>query len=141
MINRRVAGAVVAISAATLAVAVPAEAARTAPKVHTIKLDSDALRQKDLKAVGLGADTDVVGKTTVGYDIIRFGFSKTSQTGDVALALQSGLLYGHLIFSVKTGNATGTVTGGTGTYAAAKGTITVTNASSKVAHVVIKWHK
>lgn len=74
---------------------------------------------------GASEDKDVsrTGKV-IGYDVVRFFFNPKTNTGslDVAVDLKDGLLYGVLRESG--GPVTrGTVTGGTGAYKGATGTI------------------
>jgi hypothetical protein len=104
---------------------VPAASARTAS--HTLAFTSVQQATAHLSpAVSVSAHKDVskAGKV-IGYDILRFSPNrKTGATSiGVAVGLKGGYLYGVLRES--NGPAVhGTVTGGTGTYRGATGTIT-----------------
>ncbi len=81
------------------------------------------------KTTGGSADKDVdqAGKV-IGFDVLRFVFNPKTGTASIGVALDTagGFLYGVLHES--SGPVThGTVTGGTGAYAGATGTITATS--------------
>ena len=73
---------------------------------------------------GAEQDTDVTSAgTVIGFDEVSVTLGTTANTADIAFALNGGLLYGTLTISRSTGSATGPVTGGTGSFAGATGTI------------------
>jgi hypothetical protein len=78
------------------------------------------------KTTGANQETDVnaAGKT-VGFDMIYFAAtSATSGAVNITVDASGGFLYGTATVSVKTGAVTnGKVTGGTGSFAGATGTI------------------
>ena len=136
-----VAGAAAVLSG-TAAFLLPAAAgANTA--THTLKFTS--VRQataKFSKTVGAAQDKDVKNGTVIGYDMLRFAFNPKTNTASIGVALDTkdGFLYGVLRES---GGAVthGKVTGGTGKYAGATGTITArsNNAATRSA-VTITYH-
>jgi hypothetical protein len=76
-------------------------------------------------------DTDVnsAGKA-IGFDeLYATQTGKTTGTADIAYAETGGLLYGTLILTDNGAGAHGTVTGGTGAFKGASGTITATPAN------------
>ena len=76
---------------------------------------------------GAEQDTDVTSAgTVIGFDEVSVTLGTTANTADIAFALNGGLLYGTLTISRSTGTAAGPVTGGTGSFAGATGTITGT---------------
>ena len=80
------------------------------------------------RATGGIQDTDVnaTGKT-IGFDMLYFrAISSSSFAVNYTLDTKGGFLYGTFTFNLKTGVATnGKVTGGTGAFAGATGTIKV----------------
>jgi len=80
------------------------------------------------RATGAIQDTDVntTGKT-IGFDMLYFkGISSSSVAVNYTLDTKGGFLYGTFTFNPKTGVVTnGKVTGGTGAFKAATGTIKV----------------
>jgi hypothetical protein len=98
---------------------------------HTLKFIS-VTKQSIMftKATGGQQDTDVnaVGKT-VGFDMLYFK-SVSATTGNVNVTVDTtgGFLYGTLTVNFKTGAiSNGKVTGGTGSFVGATGTITAKN--------------
>jgi hypothetical protein len=94
------------------------------------------------KTTGANQETDVsaAGKT-VGFDMIYFAAtSATSAAVNATFDISGGFLYGTATVSIKTGAITnGKVTGGTGTFTGAKGTIKVKAISSKKHAVTITY--
>ena len=92
---------------------------------------------------GGSADKDVnkAGKV-IGFDVARFVFNPQTNTISIGVAITNsgGFLYGALHQSASSPVSHGTVTGGTGIYAGATGTITATSnqAGNKIA-VTIKY--
>ena len=115
----------------TGALALPAVAASAHSSTHTLKLISVTKKSLALtKTSGAQQDTDVnaAGKT-VGFDMLYFpAVSGTTGTVNLTLDTTGGFLYGKLTANFKTGAITnGKVTGGTGAFAGATGTIKAKN--------------
>ena len=118
------AGAAVVLAGAG-AVLLPAVASAHST-THTLKFTAVTLKGGNFsKTSGGGADQDVnsAGKV-IGFDVTNYGFNPTTKAEslNVALSTSGGILYGAL----KPSNGPtikGTVTGGTGTFQGATGTI------------------
>jgi hypothetical protein len=119
-------------------------AASTRPVTHTLTFTS--IQQATVnfsRTTGGSEDKDVnkAGKV-IGYDILRFSFNPKTNTASISVALvtKDGLLYGSLHES--NGPATrGTVTGGTGIFRGATGTITAkSNKNGTKTAVTITYH-
>jgi len=119
------AGAAVVVGS-TGALALPAVASAH-DAAHTLKLtavskDSVAFTSK----AGGSQETDVnsAGKT-IGFDVVYFTITgKNSATVNAAFDIKGGLLYGTLTTTNMGKTFKGKVTGGTGTFKGATGTIT-----------------
>ena len=112
---------------------------------HTLKFTS--VQQASVhysSTVGGSEDKDVnkAGKV-IGFDEARFAFNPQTNTISIGVAITNsgGFLYGALHQSATSPVSHGTVTGGTGIYAGATGTITATSnkAGNKLA-VTITYH-
>jgi hypothetical protein len=70
-------------------------------------------------------DVNSAGKV-IGYDVVNVEFNPTTNTasGGVTLSTNGGFLYGALKFTSTSSVVHGTVTGGTGAFKGATGTIT-----------------
>jgi hypothetical protein len=94
------------------------------------------------KTTGANQETDVnaAGKT-VGFDLIYFAaVSATSANVNITVDTSGGFLYGTATVNVKTGAVTnGKVTGGTGAFAKATGTIKAKAISSNKHAVTITY--
>jgi hypothetical protein len=94
------------------------------------------------KTTGANQETDVnaAGKT-VGFDMIYFAAtSATSGAVNITVDTSGGFLYGTATVSIKTGAITnGKVTGGTGAFKGAKGTIKAKAISSTKHAVTITY--
>jgi hypothetical protein len=94
------------------------------------------------KTTGANQETDVnaAGKT-VGFDMIYFAAtSATSGAVNITVDTTGGFLYGTATVSVKTGAITnGKVTGGTGSFAGATGTIKAKSISRTKTAVTITY--
>ncbi len=118
----------------------PADANPSQAVTHTIKLKLTQTGNLNYnKTTSAGTDKAKIAGKAAGFDLTHF----KGTTGDVALALKGGLLLAHLKFNVSTGEVTGSLTGGTGTYEGAKGTVSAksTNQTGTKTDVTIKWHK
>ena len=123
----------------------PAVASSTATS-HTLKFISVSKKSIMLtKASGAQQDTDVskAGKT-VGFDMLYFKATSASSAAlNITVDTTGGFLYGTAKISFKTGAVTdGKVTGGTGSFKGATGTIKAKNlnkAGTRTA-VTITYH-
>lgn len=113
---------------------------------HTLKFISVTKNAVGFtKTTGGQQDTDVNAKgKTIGFDELYFkATSKTAVAVNVTLDTTGGMLYGTLTFHFNTGASTnGKVTGGTGAFKGATGTITAKNlnkAGTRTA-VTVKYH-
>jgi hypothetical protein len=117
--------ATAAAAGTTAAVLVPAASAHPVP--HTLKFTSVEEGQVSFsKTVSVAQDKDVspAGKV-IGYDVIRFLYNPRTNTGAISATvdLEGGFLYGQLR-ETSSPVSHGTVTGGTGAFKGATGTIT-----------------
>lgn len=121
-------------------------AASTSTATHTLKFISVSKASVNFsKTTGAQQDTDVNSKgKVVGYDMLYFSIiSKTtafiSFTGDAS----GGFIYGTLLTNLKTGAVyDGKVTGGTGAFKGATGTVKAVNlnAAGTRTAVTITYH-
>lgn len=86
----------------------------------------------------IGADKDKQNGTVVGYDSVRCTFSNPVATCTVAAAYKGGFLYGKFTQDAK-GNLTGKVTGGTGKYQGATGTLSGSAAGKNREKVTVTY--
>jgi hypothetical protein len=128
------AGTVAALATGGCLLALPASAGGA---THTIHFKALTKAQASLgKHGGVSFDHDVSSKGLVGFDVVSF---VGKQAGDVAVGLKGGLLIAHLKFG-STGALSGTVTGGTGAYSDAKGTVSGEAISKNKTRVTITYH-
>jgi len=121
------AGAVALLGAG--AVVVPAVASASSA-THTLKFISVTKNSVMFKASGAQQDTDVNAKgKTIGFDMLYFAAtSATSANVNITGALNGGFLYATGTVNLKTGAFSNVkVTGGTGAFAGATGTIKAKN--------------
>lgn len=106
----------------------------------TLKFTSVKLKKVDLsKTTLVETDSDVSSSGKVlGFDVLHFTVSKTKVTIDGTVDVAGGLIYGTLTSTTSSPKATGKVTGGTGTYKGATGSIkaTATSATKTVITIV-----
>jgi hypothetical protein len=133
----------------TLAAACLAASAAIIPAVSSGSdsktIDLTAVRTGNLntsKTTFVETDNDVIGGKKVGADVVQGSYDPKTKTvkGNVAAALEGGILY--LSWEQK-GNAKtfdGTVDGGTGDYKGVTGTWTGTNTTKRKTHVVVTYH-
>jgi hypothetical protein len=113
---------------------------------HTLKFTATAQQSANLSPTSFTqdeVDTNAAGKV-IGFDVINGVFNPRTHTakGRVAFSTKGGILYGSLRFS--NGPVThGRVTGGTGKFRGAKGTIygRNLNASGTRTAVTVTYHK
>lgn len=133
--------AVVAAGGATALIAVPASASgsASAAKTHTLIFTATPIRFhffNKAKTLGVEVDKDTTGSKVIGYNIVDF---VSATKNDVSIGLRGGFING--VFTVSsTGTITGRVTGGSGTYRGARGTIGGT-ASPTAADVTIMYRQ
>jgi hypothetical protein len=135
------------IAVAAVAVALGTTGALVLPAVASAHSATHALRFVSVlkklviytKTTVAEQDTDVnrAGKV-IGFDeLYATQTGKTTGTADVAFAETGGLLYGALTLTHNGARAHGMVTGGTGAFKGATGTITVKPANSSGTHSAV----
>lgn len=104
---------------------------------HTLTFDSVTKSQSHLgKTAGVSFDKDLnTAHKVIGYDVLTW---EGQSHADVALALKDGFIYAHLAFT-KTGAVTGKLTGGSGKYAGATGTVKGTSVSKTKTEVTVTY--
>jgi hypothetical protein len=127
----------------TGALALPAVAASAHSGTQTLRFISVTKKSIMLtKTSGAQQDTDVnaAGKT-IGFDMIYFtAVSATTANVNVTVDTTGGFLYGTGTLNFKTGAfSNGKVTGGTGSFAGATGTIKAKDISSTKTAVTITY--
>ena len=135
--------AVATTVAAGAAVAAPALAASSSTTV-TQRFDAKSSAAPLLlsKTSYVLTDSDVQKHKTIGHDVLY-----CTDTGNgashchVAFAQKGGLLYARFALSDKSGTLTGAVTGGTGSFAHAKGTIAGRSVSRTDVKVKLHYKK
>jgi len=133
------AGAAVVLGSAA-GLALPA-AASAHPATHTLKFTAVSVDRVMFTSTNFGdQETDVnsTGKT-IGFDDLNVTFTGPSGTGDVALDIEGGFLYGTIATTNAGKTFSGKVTGGTGPYKGTTGTITAKAISSTKAAVTITY--
>jgi len=138
-------GATIAVGAGTFLI--PAAGQSTAAvTTHTMKFTAVVQKQANLSKTTFAQDEVDRNKAgrIIGFDVINgtFNPATNSASGHVALSTSGGILYGSLHFSSGP-VTTGKVTGGTGKFRGATGTITGKNlnkAGTRTA-VTVVWHK
>jgi hypothetical protein len=111
------------------------------PVSHTLKFTAVHVNSVPFTSTNFGAqDTDVnsTGKT-IGFDDLNVTFMGPSGRGDVALDIDGGFLYGTIATTNAGKTFSGKVTGGTGPYKEATGTITAKATSSTKTAVTITY--
>jgi hypothetical protein len=133
------AGAAVVLGGAA-GLALPAVASAH-PVTRTLKFTAVYVNSAPFTSTNFGAqDTDVnsTGKT-IGFDDLNVTSTGPSGTGDVALDIEGGFLYGTIATTNAGKTFSGKVTGGTGPYKEATGTITAKAISSTKTAVTITY--
>ena len=118
------AGVVAVLGAGALVLPAVASASSATHTLKFISVQKSAVMFS--KTTGANQDTDVNAKgKAVGFDMIYFAAtSATTGAVNVTVDTAGGFLYGTGTINIKTGVFTnGKVTGGTGAFAGAKGTI------------------
>jgi hypothetical protein len=144
-IRTSIAAAAAAALAGTAALMLPAQAS---PHVvtHTLKFISVEKASVNFTSTTGGVqDTDVNSKNkVVGFDMLYFApISKTVDAANVTLDWKGGFLYGTFRVNMTGAITDGKVTGGTGAFKGAMGTITAKdlNAAGTRTAVVVTYHK
>ena len=133
-----------AVLATTSAFLLPA-AASAHPVTHILKFTAVQQAAANFSRTTGGAEDKDVNKAgkVIGFDVIRFSFNPKNKTATlgVAVAIKGGFLYGVLQES-RGRVSRGRVTGGTGTFHGARGTITAkSNKTGSKTDVTITYHK
>lgn len=133
-----------AVLATTSAFLLPA-AASAHPVTHTLKFTAVQQAAANFSKTTGGAEDKDVNKAgkVIGFDVLRFSFNPKTKTATlgVAVAIKGGFLYGVLHES-RGPISRGRVTGGTGTFHGAAGTITAkSNKAGSQTAVTITYHK
>jgi hypothetical protein len=125
-------------AAAAAALAAGTGIAAATPHATTTKLVYTATQQKPMviysRSTGAAHGTLTQSGKITGFFELSFKFTRTGGTGDLAADINGGLLYAVLKLAAHN-NAAGPITGGTGKYAGAKGTV-VAKATGKTTHLV-----
>jgi hypothetical protein len=140
----RVRRSIIAVGAAVVvgttgALAPAAASARSA--AHTLNFASVVHKFVRFgKTTGAQQDTDIsAADKIIGFDDANFAIGKTTSSADIAFVLSGGFLYGSLKVSLSTGAAAGRVTGGTGSFSGATGTITGKSAGKDKEAITITY--
>ena len=108
---------------------------------HTLKFT--AVQVKSIRftnTTGANQETDVNAGKTVGFDMIYFkATSATSGTVNITVDVSGGFLYGTATVTKSGAITNGKVTGGTGAFAGATGTIAAKTISSTKHAVTITY--
>jgi hypothetical protein len=125
--------AALATTAAGLGLEGPASAHAV---THTMTFTNRQITDKVINDVDLATDRNLQHGTLVGYDVTSCRIDLDTHVAHCAVALtrRAGLMYARAHINVDTGRGAGIVTGGTGRFAGATGTITVADPS-----VTIHW--
>jgi hypothetical protein len=94
---------------------------------HTMTFKTRQITDKIINDVDVATDKNLQAGKVIGYDVTscRVNVDTHIARCAVALARPAGLMYARARLNVVTGHGGGTVTGGTGRFAGATGTITV----------------
>jgi hypothetical protein len=127
-----------AAAAAAAALAAGTGIAAAAPHSTATKLVYTATQGKMItysRSTGAADGTLTQGGKLTGFFELSFKFTATSGTAGLTANINGGFLYAVLKLSSSNNNASGPITGGTGKYAGAKGTV-VAKATGKNTHLV-----
>jgi hypothetical protein len=134
-------GLAAAVVAATAAVpALAASGAKTVTERFAAESSSSPLFVG--KTSFVSTDNDVHSGKTIGRDVLSCTDSGTGASHcHVAFAQKGGFLYAKFALTDTTGVLKGTVTGGTGSYAHAKGTLAGQAVSHKKVRITLRYKK
>ncbi|MBO1754391.1 hypothetical protein [Allobranchiibius sp. CTAmp26] len=114
-----------ALVAAGAAAALSTADASAAPRIHTQHFHARATAQLATgKTSFVLAEQDVIGARVIGHDVLFCSATRTHSTCHIAFAQGGGLIYARFLLRDSDHTARGRVTGGTGQYSHAHGTIT-----------------
>lgn len=85
------------------------------------------------------AEQDVDGPAVIGHDVLFCQATPDHSTCQIAFAQSGGLLYAHFLIRDADHGVRGTVTGGTGRYRGAHGTITGQVLSQSDVRVTLRY--
>jgi hypothetical protein len=107
--------------------AAPAAAGPT----HSLRFMAVQLVMLQAGASQVTASRDVQHGTVTGTNVVTCGVDLSTHRAacDAAIARPDGLIYAHVVISLDTGHGRGRVSGGTGHFKGASGTISVTPGS------------
>ena len=127
-------GTAAALAVGSCLLALPASAGSA---THTLHFVAHTKSMHSLhKRGGVAFDHDISKHGLIGYDVVSF----TGRTqGVVAVGLFGGILDATLTFGAN-GQLTGTVTGGSGAYSGAKGTVSGQAISKRKTMVTVTYH-
>jgi len=124
--------------AASLAVAgtvtgIGVASASGAATTHTMQFVGSQIKDVMANDKDVATDKNTQNGKTVGYDVTSCAINITTHvaTCTVAVARAQGILVGKAKVNVDTGKGSGTVTGGTGGFHGATGTMTINPGSSQ----------
>lgn len=130
--------AALAVTGAGIVQASPATAS------HTLHFTSRELRTTPLGKTEMAeVDRDFAASKTLGFNATHCTFDFTTGVAhcNLAAAFKGGMLYGKIAVNGMQGTGKGTVTGGTGAYKGARGTVTSQPTSRKSdTKVTIVYH-
>jgi hypothetical protein len=137
-------GVVATVLAATAAMpALAASGAKTVTQNFDAKSSSSPLLFGTSSFVS--TDNDVTSGKTIGRDVLSCTNSGSETSGSshcrVAFAQKGGILYAKFTLEDTTGGLKGTVTGGTGSFAHAKGTLAGQAMSRKDVTITLRYKK
>lgn len=119
------AGAVLATTtAAVLATGAGAGATPAPARVHTQHFHAKATAQLPTgKTDFVLAEQDIVGSTVIGHDVLYCQATATHSNCQIAFAQRGGLIYARFLLRDSDHSLRGAITGGSGRYRHAHGTI------------------
>jgi len=94
---------------------------------HTMRFVGTQIKDVQLGYVDVATDNNTSKGKTTGYDVTSCVIDIHTHVAacKVAIARAKGILYGHAKVNVDTGEGSGTVTGGSGGFHGATGTMTI----------------
>ena len=141
-IRRRV---VVPLALAGVAAGVAASgfgAADAATVRHTLRLTAVQISDVMVRGVDVATDRDMQHGKVTGYDVTscRIHLSTRTATCQVAVARAGGMIVGRARINLATGAGHGVITGGTGTFSGARGTISTRATGPATTRVTLVYH-
>lgn len=133
----------VVLVASSLGATVAATAAPSAARTHTLSFATHTIASKTSGSRLIEADRLVRSGSTIGYsaNTCLFDFAAHTAHCTVTLARPQGQLRAKATINADTGTVSGRVTGGTGMYQGATGTVTGgPGAKPDVTTITVRWH-